>query len=599
MNSRRSFLPCLCRTPALLVLALLALALFAPRVARAQQKTFYLDRLTIAGAPDDGIAIWRPYEAPRSRYFAQMGIGFTLNPLRLRTVAPPGNSVLRRYTNAPVSTQLIDYTTVGAEVGGRATFLLTLPFALYQSGSDPSPVNVKGVGNLEPFALMDLRLDVRGMIYRTDDKRWLFGAGMSFFIPTGAQYSYGGDGSTHTALNLSMETYVRNVIIAVNTGLHMRPIGVVGELAIGNEWTLGVGGYLPLRDGRVRVGGSFTFSTGTESLKGQSGEYSTFFAAKNTPLEWLAEGRMALDSTRQVWLGGGLGTRLDTGYAAPDLRMLVMIGYYAPIEDSEATAPERRMKMIRERLAREGVDSDHDGIPDDIDLCPSVPEDHLEPDPSDGCPKQPDRDNDGIPDSADKCPDTPEDKDGIQDMDGCPEVDYDNDGVPDVSDACPREPGSPSPDPKLNGCPQFIKRVRGSTEIEILKQIQFDTGKASIKQSSYPICDEIVKLLKANPDIKRMTIDGHTDDRGALEMNNKLSQDRADSVLKYLTSHGIAESRLESHGYGPSKPIETNDTEAGRQKNRRCEFHITQQSGASSSPAPNPGPSPDAPRPSD
>ena len=87
-----------------------------------------------------------------------------------------------------------------------------------------------------------------------------------------------------------------------------------------------------------------------------------------------------------------------------------------------------------------------------------------------------------------------------------------------------------------------------------------------------------MKLLKANPDIKRMSIEGHTDDRGALEMNNRLSQERADSVMKYLTTHGIDESRLEAHGYGPSKPIETNETDAGRQKNRRCEFHITQQS---------------------
>ena len=164
--------------------------------AQAQQKTLYLDRLTIGGAPDDGIAIWRPYEGPRSRFFAQNGLGFTLNPLRLNSVAPgAGTTSSRRYTKAPVSSQLIDYTTFGAEVGGRATFMVTLPFALYQSGSDPAPAGVTGVGNLEPFALMDLRLDIRGLVYRSDDKRWLFGAGMAFFIPTGAQYSYGGDGS--------------------------------------------------------------------------------------------------------------------------------------------------------------------------------------------------------------------------------------------------------------------------------------------------------------------------------------------------------------------------------------------------------------------
>jgi len=154
----------------------------------------------------------------------------------------------------------------------------------------------------------------------------------------------------------------------------------------------------------------------------------------------------------------------------------------------------------------------------------------------------------------------PEDKDGIQDMDGCPEVDFDNDGVPDVSDACPREPGSPSKDPKTNGCPQFIKRVTGSTEIEILKQIQFDTGKATIKAGSYPICDEIAKLLHANPEIKRLSIEGHTDNRGGNDMNMRLSQERADSVKSYLTSHGIDQNRLEAHGFGPTKPIESNDT---------------------------------------
>jgi outer membrane protein OmpA-like peptidoglycan-associated protein len=562
----------------LLILAALGIIL-ATTEARAQQKTFYLDRLTVGGAPDDGIAIWRPYEAPKTRLFAQMGLGLTLRPLRITTVSFDNNPRLRDYNNAVVGTQFIDYATVGAEVGGRAAFLVTLPFALFQSGSDPAPVGIRGIGDLQPFALMDMRLDIRGLVYRTDDKKWLFGAGMSFFVPTGSRFSYGGDGDLSTALNFSMETYIREVILAVNTGLHWRPTGVVGELTVGDEWTLGVGGYLPLREGKYRVGGSIVMSTGTESLRGQSGiERSTFFSARNTPIEWMAEGRMALDPTKQLWGGAGIGTLLHAGYGAPDLRVIVMIGYHLPIEDSDATSPDRRMKSVRDRLARQGADADHDGIPDDVDLCPSEPEDHLEPDPSDGCPKPPDRDNDGVPDAYDKCPDVPEDKDGIQDMDGCPEVDYDNDGVPDVSDACPREPGTPTKDPKTNGCPQFIKRVTGSTEIEIMKQIQFDTGRATIKPGSFPIVDEIVKLLKANPDIKRLSVEGHTDDRGAIEMNNKLSQDRADSVKGYLVSHGIDAGRLESHGFGPSKPIDTNETDAGRQNNRRVEFHITDQS---------------------
>jgi outer membrane protein OmpA-like peptidoglycan-associated protein len=552
-----------------------AVALFTSFTASAQQKTVYLDRLTMGGAPDDGIAIWRPYASDKTRLFAQMGLGLTFSPLLLRTIAKDNNPALQTYSDSPVSVQLIDYATVGAELGSRATFVANLPFILYQNGSDPSPAGVRGVGTLQSPSLMDVRLDARAILYKADDKSWRLGAGMSFFIPSGARFSYGGDGSTHTALNMSVETFVRELILVFNGGLHWRPKGVIGELIVGNEITLGAGAYYPLRDGRIRVGGSLNLSTGIESFAGSNRvDSSTFFSARNTPLEWLAEGRMALDPKGQLWAGGGFGTRLSTGYGAPDVRILAVIGYHATIEDSDATAPERRMRGIRERIQREGGDSDHDGIPDDDDLCPSVPEDKLEPDPTDGCPKPPDRDNDGIPDDEDKCPDTPEDKDGIQDHDGCPEDDFDQDGIPDVSDACPREPGTAAADPKANGCPTFIKRVEGSTEIQILKQIQFDTGKASIKKSSYGILDEIVRLLKANPDIGHLSIEGHTDDRGAIEMNNQLSQERAESVMKYVAEHGIAEDRLEAHGYGPSRPIAPNDTEAGRQKNRRVEFHI-------------------------
>jgi outer membrane protein OmpA-like peptidoglycan-associated protein len=559
-----------------LALVIGALVVLAPARVEAQQKTFYLDRLTVGGAPDDPIGLWRPFAAPQSRFFAQLGLGFALNPLHLSTIAPDG-ARLDQVSGNPVSTQLISYPTLGFEIGSRLTLMATLPFALYQSGSDPSAAGVSGSGNLEPFALFDLRLDARGIIYRSDDKKFLFGTGLSLYAPTGAQFSYGGDGAVHTAWSVAVESYLRDVIVVGNLGVHFRPRGSVGELAVGDELTLGVGGFLPLRNGLFRVGGEIFMSTGLESLAAQSRvEKSTFLSKRNTPIEWLAEARAWLDPGRQLWISGGLGTRLDSGYGAPDFRIIAMVGYHLPLEDSDANSPAARMRIIRERINKSGGDSDHDGIPDDVDLCPSVPEDHLEPDPNDGCPVPADRDKDGIPDEFDKCPDVPEDKDGIQDMDGCPEEDYDSDGVPDVSDACPREPGSPSPDPKQNGCPQFIKRVTGSTEIQILKQIQFDTGKASIKPASFGILEEIAKLLRANPDIKKLSIEGHTDNRGALDMNQKLSQDRAESVMNYLATHGIDAGRLEAHGFGPSKPIDSNDTEAGRQNNRRVEFHIVQ-----------------------
>src|SRR5260221_11863384 len=152
---------------------------------------------------------------------------------------------------------------------------------------------------------MDSRLHIRGTVYQTEDKHWLFGSGISFYLPSGSRFSYGGDGALSTAINVSVETYVRDVILAVNTGIHWRPTGVVGELAVGDEWTLGVGGYLPLREGKYRVGGSLVMSTGTERLRGQSGvESSTFFSAGHTPLERMAQGRMWPEPTKQPSGGG-------------------------------------------------------------------------------------------------------------------------------------------------------------------------------------------------------------------------------------------------------------------------------------------------------
>jgi hypothetical protein len=97
-------------------------------------------------------------------------------------------------------------------------------------------------------------------------------------------------------------------------------------------------------------------------------------------------------------------------------------------------------------------DRDGDGIPDDVDQCPDLPEDFDGFEDHDGCPEL-DNDGDGIPDKLDLCPNTKEDFDGYQDADGCPDPDNDQDHIPDTEDACPNEPGPPDPDPKKNGCP--------------------------------------------------------------------------------------------------------------------------------------------------
>jgi outer membrane protein OmpA-like peptidoglycan-associated protein len=91
---------------------------------------------------------------------------------------------------------------------------------------------------------------------------------------------------------------------------------------------------------------------------------------------------------------------------------------------------------------------------------------------------------------------------------------------------------------------------------------------------------EIANLLRVNPSISRMSIEGHTDDRGDASMNKRLSQDRASSVMIWLSSRGVDADRLEAHGFGQERPIDANSSEAGRQANRRVEFKIVSEDDA-------------------
>jgi OmpA-OmpF porin, OOP family len=217
-------------------------------------------------------------------------------------------------------------------------------------------------------------------------------------------------------------------------------------------------------------------------------------------------------------------------------------------------------------------DNDKDGVPDKTDKCPNEPEDKDGFEDADGCP-DPDNDADGILDNIDKCPTEPEDKDGFEDADGCPDPDNDKDGVLDAADKCPNDPGPPDND----GCPKKYEHIVVTQEkIELKQKIFFDTNKATIQARSFSLLDEIAAVLKSRATMT-VRIEGHTDSRGKHDHNMQLSQSRAESVRQHLVGLGVDMSRMEAKGYGPDQPIETNKTAAGREKNRRVEFFITQQ----------------------
>jgi outer membrane protein OmpA-like peptidoglycan-associated protein len=222
-------------------------------------------------------------------------------------------------------------------------------------------------------------------------------------------------------------------------------------------------------------------------------------------------------------------------------------------------------------IAQGCKDTDGDGICDDVDACPTEPEDKDGFQDADGCP-DPDNDQDGIPDVRDKCPNDPEDKDGFQDEDGCPDPDNDGDKVLDVNDKCPNEYAE-TPD----GCPKKYQLVVVTKEkIEIKQTVYFDFNKATIKPVSFALLNEVALALKDNPTI-HVRVEGHTDSRGNDAYNLKLSQKRAESVRTYIMGQGVSGDRMEPKGFGRTMPIADNRTEAGRSQNRRVEFIITSQ----------------------
>lgn len=569
-SALRSIDPSVFFARALLAIATLFTLLGMSANASAQQSTFYLDRLDIGNYPEDGFAVWRPRLHERTRFFGQFALGYQLHPLRGATVAPLTSRDPDRTPN-PVGHQLTAYMHAGVEIMNRVGFDVGVPVVAYQDGDTPCQRESSCQGtDIDPTVPSDVRLGARLLLFRDNTNRFHLGLAGNIWIPSGNRYSFTSDDRSHGAVRVLAEYDLKPIILAVNTGVHFRPDQSLNRLYIGHELIWAAGAFLPMRDGKVRLGAQLFGSTGLGSSRGQSTS-----TGANTPVEWLGEIRFALDRERAGWFSAGAGTRLSSGYGAPDLRVLASVGYAFGISDTNPNAPGRRYEWKREKEPT-SVDTDKDGIPDELDQCPTVPEDRQPPDDSDGCPAPPDRDHDGIPDESDKCPDQAEDKDGVDDLDGCPEDDFDADGIPDESDACPREPGVKSDDAKKNGCPQFIRRIEGSTEIQILKKVEFATASTAILPNSYPILDEVVNLLKINAEIKKVSVEGHTDSRGARDMNMRLSQGRAESVMRYLIQHGVAAARLSAQGFGPDRPLDTNDTDPGRQRNRRVEFHIVE-----------------------
>jgi OOP family OmpA-OmpF porin len=139
----------------------------------------------------------------------------------------------------------------------------------------------------------------------------------------------------------------------------------------------------------------------------------------------------------------------------------------------------------------------------------------------------------------------------------------------------PPPPPPPQPPPPPKPEPQRVEVQ--NDQIVIHEKIQFDTDRATIRPASNGLMEEITQVIASNPQLHKISIEGHTDDVGNDKRNQQLSEERAIAVRKYLVQHGIALERLTVKGWGETKPIADNSTAEGREQNRRVEFIIVEQ----------------------
>ncbi len=430
---------------------------------------------------------------------------------------------------------------------------------------------------IESFAIGDLRLSPKFAIVNRKDDDDGFGLALEIgaTIPTGDAESFVTDGF-NIQPTVIIDFKSGPFMLALNGGYRMRMDDnafLPFDVEVGNELIWKVGAGFDLIEDQLTVIGEVY------------GASADFTVANNTHLEGVIGGRLSLpDSGLAFNVGGGSG--FTTGYGNTKFRVFAGATLSPPVI----------------------TDQDMDGFVDDVDKCPLEPEDTDGFEDDDGCPED-DNDGDGVLDAADKCPADPEDKDSFEDEDGCPDPDNDGDGVADADDRCVMEAedkdnfedadGCPDPDNDGDGfldgvdkCPLEKETVNGHEDddgcpdkslakveagkIVILEKIFFDTGKATIKPESMAVVQAVAGVLKVNPQIKSITIEGHTDDVGSAKKNKKLSQERADAVRAAIIALNIAEGRMTAVGFGEEKPLMLEKTDESRAANRRVEFNINE-----------------------
>jgi len=585
-------------------------------------KGFAVNRYEPSSAGEWSFWVDHPWYSS-TRYFAGgITLNYAHNPLVFGSVGSDGSFTPQL---SVIQHQFLGHIDLAGSFLDRVQINASLPIVFLERGTKAAgaePANGVAVGDPR----LGLWVRLFGQPYRSAVSLSL---GAQVWIPlrhlglsSGVSLSSGDDSSVPRILpKLALGGYAKRILWSFTAGFQYREPAQIGsgvDLAgstVGSELQLGAAIAYADMERRFAIGPEAVLATqvlGTDATKP--------FYRDFTSLEILLGLHYNVAHQLNLGVAGGIGLLRQPG--TPDGRVLLRIAY-APMKeekkpildrdhdgilDTEDACPDDRGIATSNPNTNGCPDRDRDGVIDRLDICPDTHKgERPDPDPKRlGCPAG-DRDKDGVLDPDDICPDLAKgdkpdpdpkrlgcpagdrDKDGVLDPDdlcpdvakgdkpdpaklGCPAGDRDKDLVVDHEDACPDQPGAPDPDPKKNGCPGATMITGG--QIKIIEPVFFATNKDVILKRSFPVLEAVANSLKGAPTIKKVEVEGHTDNRGKPEYNRQLSARRAASVVRFLVEKGIDQNRLQSVGHGPDKPIADNKTAKGREQNRRVDFVI-------------------------
>jgi outer membrane protein OmpA-like peptidoglycan-associated protein len=407
------------------------------------------------------------------------------------------------------------------------------------------------------FAMGDIRVGALVPITGTRGDAFVFGVTPFVSLPTGDAEAFVSSGSVGGGLVASAGGQSGVIDWVADVGVDLTQPATIGLTTTGSAVDVGLGGSIPLSE-TIRLGLeldqrlSLADSVASAGAPSEVHVYSRFGACEGIAGTF------------------GAGTSLVSGVGSPDIRVIGMLswsfGSCGVIDTDGDGIFDDVDQCIERREDMDGFedddgcpeDNDGDGVPDKKDACPMSPG----PVENDGCP---DRDGDGIGDAEDQCPDRP----GSDMHGGCP--DTDGDGFHDLIDACVDKPGGEG---STDGCPKIVVTKEA---VVIMEKVLFETNQATILSASYGLLDRVAVVINENPQITRIEVQGHTDDVGPADYNVKLSQRRAEAVRRYLISKDVSADRLIAKGYGKTQPIVSGQDDRSRAKNRRVEFKILDQ----------------------